>query len=296
MNVKTNGAKAWGLAARPKTLTGAAAPVMIGAAAAFSHTDMDNIKWTPIILAMLFALAMQIDANLINDFYDFKKGADGEGRLGPERACAQGWVTLKAMKWAIAITSMMAVAFGLPLISYGGWEMVAVGAACLIFAWLYTTHLSYWGLGDILVLIFFGLVPVLFTEYLSTGHFFRQSWMLGLAMGLATDCLLIVNNYRDIEQDKLNGKITLIVRIGKKWARHLYLFCGFVAVALVIPQAQLATVALTPYIFLHFKTYKNLATTIGRPLNHTLGLTARNIFIFAILASCALILHKLIQV
>ena len=124
MRVKTNSLKAWILAARPKTLAGAVAPVLVGAALGFAVL-LTYGRWRtgviPFGLCVLFALAMQIDANFINDYFDFKKGADSTERLGPERACSQGWITPSAMKTGIIITTVISVLIGLPLIHYGGW-------------------------------------------------------------------------------------------------------------------------------------------------------------------------------
>ena len=112
-NVKTNSIKAWLLAARPKTLTGAAIPVMLGCALAFIY---GHFQLTPALLCFLFAFLMQIDANFINDLFDFLKGSDREDRLGPERACAQGWISAKAMKGGIACTTLLAGITGLFLL------------------------------------------------------------------------------------------------------------------------------------------------------------------------------------
>ena len=168
MQVKTNSPKAWILAARPKTLAGAVAPVLIGMALGFAVL-LTYGRWRagliPAGFCVLFALAMQIDANFINDYFDFKKGADSEERLGPERACSQGWITPSAMKAGIIITTIISVVIGLPLVYYGGWWMLAVGLFCILGAFLYTTKFSYLGLGDIMVVVFFGIIPVLFTFY-----------------------------------------------------------------------------------------------------------------------------------
>ena len=156
--MRTNGLKAWFLAARPKTLTGAAAPVIMGGALAFQYVG--HLNCLPFLLCLLFAFVMQIDSNLINDYFDFRKGTDREDRLGPERACAQGWVTPKAMRVAITLTTGLACVLGLPLIFWGGYKLILVGALCVLFCFLYTTCLSYRGYGDLLVLVFFGIVPV----------------------------------------------------------------------------------------------------------------------------------------
>ena len=165
VDVKVNSFKAWVLASRPKTLSGAAVPVMIGTAMAI-HDTLYDIRIVPAILCFLFAFLMQIDANFINDYFDFVKGTDDETRLGPKRACAQGWITKPAMRRGIALTTILSCIVGLPLIFYGGWQMIAVGAVCVLFCFLYTTCMSYMGLGDVLVIVFFGFVPVCLTYYL----------------------------------------------------------------------------------------------------------------------------------
>ena len=167
-SIKQNSMKAWMLAARPKTLTGAAVPVMIGVALAFVDSKLytyNVFSITAAILCLLFAFTMQIDANFINDFFDCINGNDDETRLGPRRACAQGWISIDAMKKGIALTTVAACIIGLPLVIFGGFEMILVGLICVIFCFLYTTHLSYMGLGDLLVIVFFGMIPVCISYY-----------------------------------------------------------------------------------------------------------------------------------
>ncbi len=294
--VKPNSLKAWILAARPKTLTGAMAPVLLGGALAVKHLRASGADlrgsdvWLPFCLALAFAIIMQITANMVNDYFDFKKGTDREDRLGPERACAQGWIAPEKMKRAVLILSIVALVVGLPLAFYGGWEMVIVGIACVVFCWLYTTHLSYIGLGDLLVVVFFGLVPVIFTFYVMTSHVSSSVWLSGLAMGLCTDCLLLVNNYRDIEQDRLSGKRTLVVLVGRRAAGWLYLLCGVGAVVLMIPVLKIWTLGMMVYLLLHLFTFRSMLTKTGRELNIVLGATARNIFIFGLLSSAFILL------
>ena len=204
--IKTNSVKAWILAARPKTLTGAAIPVMLGCALAYIYGHFQII---PTILCFLFAFLMQIDANFINDLFDFLKGTDREDRLGPERACAQGWISPKAMKTGIGVTTVLAGITGLSLLFYSGWEMIPVGIACIIFAFLYTAGpypLAYHGWGDVLVLIFFGFVPVGCTYYVMAHGWNTSVTITSLACGLIIDTLLMVNNFRDREQDAISGK------------------------------------------------------------------------------------------
>lgn len=301
--VKTNSVKAWLLATRPKTLSAAAVPVMIGTAFAWRNTS-EQFNWIPAILCLLFAWIMQIDSNLVNDYFDFKKGNDDETRLGPKRACSEGWITSDAMVWGILITTLLGCMTGIPLILYGGLEMVMVGIACVVFCFLYTTLFSYHGLGDILVLLFFGIIPVCCTYYvcmplhqqIPTGEVIASS----IACGLAIDALLIVNNYRDIDNDRSNGKITLAVRLGESKTRRLYESIGYIAAGIMIIlvffdlyqiDKFIPTYAIyLIYIILHRQSYQEMKRiNKGAKLNQVLGLTARNIFVFGILSVAAIL-------
>lgn len=301
--VKTNSVKAWLLATRPKTLSAAAVPVMIGTVFAWRNTS-EQFNWIPAILCLLFAWIMQIDSNLVNDYFDFKKGNDDETRLGPKRACSEGWITSDAMVWGIIITTLLGCMTGIPLILYGGLEMVMVGIACVVFCFLYTTLFSYHGLGDILVLLFFGIIPVCCTYYvcmplhqqIPTGEVIASS----IACGLAIDALLIVNNYRDIDNDRSNGKITLAVRLGESKTRRLYESIGYIAAGIMIIlvffdlyqiNKFIPTYAIyLIYIILHRQSYQEMKRiNKGAKLNQVLGLTARNILVFGILSVAAIL-------
>lgn len=301
--VKTNSVKAWLLATRPKTLSAAAVPVMIGTAFAWRNTS-EQFNWIPAILCLLFAWIMQIDSNLVNDYFDFKKGNDDETRLGPKRACSEGWITSEAMVWGILITTLLGCMTGIPLILYGGLEMVMVGIACVVFCFLYTTLFSYHGLGDILVLLFFGIIPVCCTYYvcmplhqqIPTGEVIASS----IACGLAIDALLIVNNYRDIDNDRSNGKITIAVRLGESKTRRLYESIGYIAAGIMIilvffdlyqTDKFIPTYAIyLIYIILHRQSYQEMKRiNKGAKLNQVLGLTARNILVFGILSVAAIL-------
>lgn len=294
--VLLNSPKAWFLAARPKTLTGAAVPVMIGSALAYSEAGGHPFSWTAAILCFLFAFIMQIDANFVNDYFDFKRGNDDETRLGPRRACAEGWVSPHAMVKAIALTTVTACLVGLPLVCYGGMEMVLVGAVCVLFCFLYTTCLSYIGLGDMLVLVFFGLVPVCATCFIQTGDIAPRTIIGAVACGFAIDTLLLINNYRDIENDRIAGKRTLVVLLGAHGGRLAYLSSGIIAALsgmLVLWNCETPT-SLLPLIYLafHWQAYRKMVRiNKGKALNMVLGLTARNMFIYGLLMSCGLILN-----
>ena len=297
--VRTDSAKAWLLAARPKTLTGAAVPVMIGVALAWRDAQdyvAGTFKWTAAVLCLLFAFLMQIDANFINDFFDFANGNDDvETRLGPRRACAQGWVKLDSMKRAIALTTCLACVVGLPLVFYGGLEMILIGALCVVFCFLYTTHFSYMGLGDVLVIVFFGLVPVCITYYVQLHTCTWQVLLASLACGLVIDGLLLVNNFRDRDNDRAAGKMTLVVRIGDAASLALYLGVGIVAcltgLVFWLNGHLLAFVLPLIYLVLHVFTYlKMKRLNKGKALNLCLGETARNIFVYGLAVTAGLLL------
>lgn len=301
-NVITNSFKAWFLAARPKTLTGAAVPVMIGIAAAIAQYG-DTVRAGAAVLCMLFALVMQIDANFINDYFDFMKGTDDEKRLGPKRACAQGWITAAAMRLGLLYTTLLACAIGLPLIYYGGWEMILIGVACVVFCFLYTISFSYIGLGDVLVLVFFGLLPVCMTYWLVSPPTPLMSipWqviVLSAACGLVIDTLLVVNNYRDIDNDRRAGKRTLIVRIGEHGGLTLYAILGFISTILALigmtflnwQDEQYAKLIILLYLPFHIVTFTEMRRIRkGAELNKVLGMTARNMLIYGILVTIGLL-------
>lgn len=303
--IVTNSATAWWLAIRPKTLAGAAMPILVSSAFAYIDSSRGQFfQIIPAILCLLFALVMQIDANLVNDYFDYKKGNDDSlTRLGPKRACSEGWITPSAMVRGIAVTTIAACFIGLPLIIYGGFEMVYIGIACVIFCFLYTLRLSYLGLGDVLVLVFFGFVPVCFTYYLelpiSLSKISIEVFLASMACGLATDALLIVNNYRDRDNDRAAHKMTLAVCIGARRTELLYLAVGVAAAVLMAMAVWMSIGKMTlwpgllmaAYAVAHATTYRKMvAIGQGRLLNGVLNLTARNILLFGLLSIASLLI------
>ena len=289
--MKQNSPKAWILAARPKTLSAALIPVVLASALAASQ---GKFSLAPAVLCVLFATFMQIAANFINDLFDFLKKTDRDDRLGPERACQQGWITPCAMRWGIAATLAVACACGLCLLPYGGWMLVGIGAACVVFAFLYTTLLSYCGFGDVLVWVFFGFVPVAGTYYVEAGGFCLEVWLLSAACGLLIDTLLVLNNYRDREQDRLSGKRTLVVALGERFGSLFYLLQGVAAYVLVAFMSLEGNLwlAILPMLYLlpHYLTWRKMTQIReGRALNRILGFTSRNMLTFALLTAMALL-------
>ncbi len=294
--ILTNSLHAWILAARPKTLTAAAVPVMVGVAYAWRVTHGVGFSVIAAVLCLLFAFVMQVDANFVNDYFDCVKGRDNEKRLGPLRACQQGWVTQKAMRIAILTTSFIACLIGLPLILFGGWELIGIGVLCLVFCFLYTTLLAGKGMGDILVLLFFGLIPCFFSYYVCVPNILQVPdvpvLMLALSCGIVIDALLLINNYRDIDNDKAVGKRTLVVMLGKPLTEYLYLLLVPLALGLVILCFGIYAVIFSiPTLILHLHTWHVMCKIgAGRELNRVLGMTARNIFLFGILTTIIVIM------
>lgn len=293
-NIQPNSFKAWMLAARPKTLTGAAIPVMTGCSLAAMY---GHFKIVPAVLCFLFAFLMQIDANFVNDLYDFLKGSDRKDRLGPERACSQGWISQKNMMYGIIITTILAGISGLSLLFFCGWEIIPIGIACIVFAFLYTAGpypLAYHGFGDILVLLFFGFIPVGCTYYIMAHDWNLSVIMASLACGLVIDTLLMINNFRDREQDALSGKKTIVVRLGSRAGLMLYFLLGMAACwccFYFIGQGKLwASVLPQIYLFPHILTTIKMARIHkGRELNIILGETSRNMLLFGVLLCAGLL-------
>ncbi len=293
MEVRKNSVRAWVLAARPKTLSGAAVPVMVGCALAY---NAGCFEWIPAVACLMFAFLMQIDANLVNDLFDFLKGSDNEGRLGPERACAQGWITAGAMKAGIAAVTVAAAASGCVLLFYGGWELAAIGACCMLFAFLYTAGpypLAYHGWGDLLVFVFFGIVPVCTIYYIMCGNIGPGAVMYAAACGAVIDTLLLVNNIRDCEQDRAGGKNTLVVIAGKRFGQWLYLFAGIAGAALCLSSmffgARFSALLPLMYLLPHCLAYVKIKRIgEGRMLNLALADTSRNMLLFGLLVSAGL--------
>ncbi|MDO4948737.1 MAG: 1,4-dihydroxy-2-naphthoate octaprenyltransferase [Bacteroidales bacterium] len=284
---RTNGLRAWWMASRPKTLAGAAAPVLVGCSLA---CRAGSFALLPSLVCLLFALLMQIDANLINDYFDCVKGADSEDRVGPRRACAQGWVTLPAMRLGMNIVSVVAVAVGSCVLFFTDWLLVPVGGLCVVFALAYTAGpypLAYHGWGDVLVVVFFGVVPVCCTYYVLTATCTLPVLTASVACGLVTDQLLMVNNFRDRDQDAVSGKRTIVVRWGAQWGLWAYLALGVAAVALSLRLTALTLLFLPP----HVRTWVRMrAIGGGAALNGILGETARNILVFSLLFSIGIVL------
>lgn len=221
MNLKT--IKIWFMALRPKTLTAAISPVMIGTAMAYG----DGIHHVPsAILCLLAALSIQIGTNIANDYFDFKKGADTEERIGPTRVTQAGLIAPNIVRLAFIFSFAVAGFICFLLVHRAGWPIAAIGIVSIISGILYTAGpkpLGYIGLGELFVLIFFGPVAVGGTYYVQSLEMNYAVILAGLAPGLISVAILVVNNYRDMASDAKTGKNTLVVRFGRTFGQFEFI-------------------------------------------------------------------------
>lgn len=300
---------AWALAARPKTLAAAGAPVVVALALAYRDIEAGRVpnevfSAFPAACCLAFALLAQIAANFVNDYADFKKGADSLERKGPRRAVANGWITPRAMLVGALGTLGVACVFGLATLFYvspgARLELVGIGALCCAFCILYSAGpkpLSYVGLGDVLVVAFFGIVAVCYTYFLQTGKITADALALGAAIGFATDNILVSNNYRDRDEDAAAKKRTLVVIFGERFGRYFYLANGALAVALagyVFARRGewngAGVGALVVYLLLHWRAWRTLsAIRSGTGLVRVLALSSRNLLVLSVMLAVALV-------
>jgi len=214
--------KALLLAARPKTLPAAVCPVVAGSALAWRLTH--QFSWLLAVCTLLSTICIQVATNYFNDAVDAAKGADTPARLGPVRATAAGLVSRRTMMLAGLGAVLAAALFSIPLLHARGWPILAIGVVSLLFSYGYTGGpwpLAYRGLGEVFVLLFFGIVAVTGTVFVHSGAWPAEALLLGLQIGSLSTALIAINNLRDIEEDRRTGKRTLAVRIGKQAARAM---------------------------------------------------------------------------
>ena len=224
----------WIAGARPKTLPAAIAPVLVGTAFAGYNANAVNF-----FLALVVGVALQVGVNYANDYSDGVKGTDKD-RVGPMRLVGSGAATPEAVKRAALIAIAIAVVAGVSLAARSSWILIALGALSIIAAWTYTggpKPYGYFALGEVSVFIFFGLVATLGTYYAHVGSLSFEVLLASFAMGCLACAILVLNNLRDLEKDKLAGKITLAVKIGDSQTRRFYQALLFtpllIAIALV---------------------------------------------------------------
>ena len=249
-----------------------------------------NFNLTPAILCLLFALLAQISSNFANEYYDFKSGLDRKGRDGHRRGVTEGDITPRAMKMATYGTLALACAVGCSLIYYGGWWLLPMGIVIALGAMAYSAGpypLSRHGLGEVAVLFFFGIIPVTLTYYVQSLEWNIQVLFASISVGLMGANVLIVNNYRDHDDDKNVGKRTLAVIFGRKVVANLYLFNGFIAVALMAGMWSLMPVwswaIPVLYLIAHTAIWIQLNVRTGSYLNPLLGMTAMAMAAYSLL-------------
>jgi 1,4-dihydroxy-2-naphthoate polyprenyltransferase len=286
----------WVVAARPRTLPAAVAPVLVGTALAGSE---DVFRPLAFVAALLGSVFIQIGTNLSNDYSDARRGADTEDRLGPVRVTAGGLMPPRTVLVGTYVAFGVAVAAGAYLAAVAGWELLAVGTASILAGVLYTggpRPYGYEGLGELFVFLFFGVVAVVGSYYVQTEELRWEAFALSVPVGLLAAAILVVNNVRDVDTDRRAGKRTLVVKLGRERARRLYV--AMLAGAFAAPVVTWLGGGLSAWLLLSLAALplapplvRTLSTRSDGPaLNAALAGTGRLLAVFsALLAAGALL-------
>jgi len=270
----------WWLAIRPRTLPAAASGVVAGTALALHDRAFHPF---PALAALLVALLLQIGSNLANDVFDFERGVDSARSHGPLRVTQSGLLAPGKVKVGMWSVFALAALFGLYLAFEAGWVVLLVGLAAILSAITYTGGpfpLGHYGLGDLFVFLFFGLASVAGTYYVQTGKVSPAAWWMSLPVGLIIVGILVVNNLRDIETDRLAGKHTLAVMLGVRFVKGEYLFClllSFLCLPVLSAYGVIPWWSLLPWVTLPLasKLTRVVFTQKGKALNAALGGTGQ---------------------
>ena len=294
--------KIWAECFRLRTLPVSLSGVIIAIGIAKWHA---HFQWVPALLCIAFALLAQIVSNTANEYFDYLKGTDKPGRVGPRRGVTEGDITPTTLRNVIIGLLAAAGITGCCLIPYGGWWLLPAGIVIALAALAYSTGpypLSYHGLGELMVFIFFGLVPVNLTYYVMALRFDPLVVLFSITIGLMGVNVLLVNNYRDVEDDRAAGKKTQTVMRGRPLTAFAYLLNGYVAIAILTAfWFMIAFVKVLPlwtllipllYLVMHTVTWNKLRHRDGAALNPLLGGTARNMLIFTILFTIVFIIYS----
>lgn len=268
-----------------------------------------EFKWAPALLCLVFAVLAQIVSNTANEYFDYLQGTDKPGRVGPRRGVTEGDISPKTLRNVTFGLLALACAVGCCLIPYGGWWLLPVGITIALAALAYSTGpypLSYHGLGELTVFIFFGLVPVNLTYFVQALHFDPLVVLASITIGLLGVNVLLVNNYRDVEDDRDAGKRTSVVIFGRQPAALAYLINGYAGMGMLsalwvmiaarwgmgrtLPVWTLAIPLI--YLVMHTSTWYKLTHRDGSALNPLLGETARNMLIFTLLLTLVFIIYS----
>ena len=287
--------KCWIIASRPRTLPAAVVPVVVGSAAAASD---NKFIFLYAFIALACSLLIQIGTNFTNDLYDYLKGADNEKRKGPLRVMANELITAAEMKAGIAIVFLTAFALGLYLVNTGGFFVLVIGIASILAGLAYTAGpypLAYNGLGDLFVFMFFGIVGTVGTYYIQAHTISYLPFLCSIPVGALITNILVVNNYRDIDEDRAANKYTLAVKFGRGFTRYQFIFLLFIS--FIMPFILFFGFDFKGWVFLPYLTFpialkliKMLYTFDGIELNKTLELTAKLSAIFGLLFSAGILL------
>lgn len=284
---------AWWLATRPKTLTVSIVPVMVGSSVAYAHAG--TMAWLPLLVALVAAMLIQVGTNLHNDVSDFERGADGAGRVGPQRATASGWLTPAAVRNAAIGCFGLSMLLGAYLVWYGGWPIFLIGLSSVAAGWAYTggpRPIAYSALGELFVWLFFGLGAVMGSYYLQVFRLSLDVFLAASMIGLLAAAVIVVNNYRDLDSDSRIGKNTLAVRLGRAGSRAEYALL-LLAPYLLLPAlyhlkwAWLAVLTLPGAVFLVIRFCREVP---GPAFNRILAQTAQLQLGFGVLLSVGLII------
>jgi len=297
MQEKPSVFKIWWLAIRPKTLPAAASGAVMGSALAWRD---GSFQLLPTLAALFVALLLQTGSNIANDVYDFERGADTSERHGPLRVTQAGFLTPAQVKRGMWVVFGLAALLGLYLANLRGWVVILIGLAAIVSAIAYTGGpfpLGYYGLGDLFVFIFFGLAAVAGTYYVQTGFVSSAAWLMAIPIGLIITAILVVNNLRDLENDRMAGKHTLAVVMGARGARLEYLLCLSIAY-LILPVLILAGVVPGLSLLAWFSlplaiiSARTVLTQQGRPLNAALAGTGQIALLYSLLFWLGLVLAR----
>jgi 1,4-dihydroxy-2-naphthoate octaprenyltransferase len=268
-----------------------------------------EFKWAPALLCLVFAVLAQIVSNTANEYFDYLQGTDKPGRVGPRRGVTEGDISPKTLRNVTFGLLALACTLGCCLIPYGGWWLLPVGIIIALAALAYSTGpypLSYHGLGELTVFIFFGLVPVNLTYFVQALHFDPLVVLASITIGLLGVNVLLVNNYRDVEDDRDAGKRTSVVIFGRRPAALAYLINGYAGMGMlsalwVMIAARWGMCRTLPvwtlvipliYLVMHTSTWYKLTHRDGSTLNPLLGETARNMLIFTLLLTLVFIIYS----
>jgi 1,4-dihydroxy-2-naphthoate polyprenyltransferase len=286
----------WLVAARPRTLPAAVAPVLVGTALAGSE---DVFRPLAFVAALVGSVFIQIGTNLSNDYSDARRGADTEDRLGPVRVTAGGLMPPRTVLTGTYVAFGIAVAAGAYLAAVAGWQLLVVGAASILAGVLYTggpRPYGYEGLGEVFVFLFFGVVAVVGSYYVQTEDLRWEAFALAAPVGLIASAILVVNNVRDIETDRRAGKRTLAVKLGRERARRLYV--AMIVMAFAVPPLIWAAGGLSAWVLLSLAALplalpvvRTVTTrTDGPALNQALAGTGRLLAVLSLLLSAGVLL------